>query len=116
MHVASPERVDEPDLDELPNETRGVVSIAVQRELRGRVLEEIESLAPEDREVLLLRGVEQQSNQTVAVLLQIEPAAASMRYQRALQRLRKAIPNSVFDEGRSAHVNLEATRRSRLGW
>lgn len=88
----------ERELDQLPIETRGVVTIAVQRELEGRVFTSIAELSPEDREVLLLRGVEQQSNQTVAVLLGIEPGAASMRYQRALDRLRKALPGSVFDE------------------
>lgn len=85
-------------LDRLPRETRGVVTIALQRELQGQVLASLAELPAQDREVLLLRGVEQHSNQTVATLLGIEPGAASMRYQRALKRLREALPGSVFDD------------------
>jgi RNA polymerase sigma-70 factor (ECF subfamily) len=94
----SSDRASDPDLDRLPRETRGVVTIALQRELQGQVLASLAELPEPDREVLLLRGVEQQSNQTVATLLGIEPGAASMRYQRALKRLRTALPGSVFDE------------------
>jgi RNA polymerase sigma-70 factor (ECF subfamily) len=85
-------------LQELPHETRGVVTMALQRELQGQVLASLAELPDQDREVLLLRGVEQQSNQTVATLLGIEPGAASMRYQRALKKLREALPGSVFED------------------
>lgn len=93
-----PERESDDELDRLPRETRGVVTLALQRELQGQVLTSLAELPAQDREVLLLRGVEQQSNQTVATLLGIEPGAASMRYQRALKKLRTALPGSVFDE------------------
>lgn len=83
---------------ELPAETCGVVTRAVQRELHGQVLACLEELSPQDREVILLRGVEQQDNQTVATLLGLEPPAVSMRYTRALRRLREKLPASIFDE------------------
>jgi RNA polymerase sigma-70 factor (ECF subfamily) len=61
----------------------------VQREeLRMRVLEAVEALDPVDREIVALRNFEDLSNADVAAELAIEPAAASMRYSRALFRLR----------------------------
>lgn len=83
---------------QLPAETCGVVTRAVQQELRGQVMACLDELSPQDREVILLRGVEQQDNQTVATLLGIEPPAVSMRYTRALRRLRERLPASVFEE------------------
>lgn len=83
---------------DLADPRSGVISAAVRRERRDQVHESIAALAAIDREVLLLKGIEQQSNQTIALLLGIEPAAVAMRYQRALQRLRAALPRSVFDE------------------
>jgi DNA-directed RNA polymerase specialized sigma24 family protein len=47
---------------------------------------------------LLLRGIEQQSHQTVALLLDLTPQAVSMRFTRALDRLREQLPGSIFDE------------------
>ena len=39
----------------------------------------------------LLRGIEQNSNQTVGVLLGISAQAVAMRYHRALKRLREKL-------------------------
>ena len=70
----------------------------MREETRSCVGAAIEALDPRDREVIVLRGIEQNSNETVALLLGISPNAASMRYQRALQRLRDRIPASLLDE------------------
>ena len=86
------------DLEQVPAETTGVVTAAVHRELHGVVLGCLDELEPRDREVLLLRGVEQHSNRTVAMLLGLSPQAAAVRYHRALKRLRERLPGSVFDE------------------
>jgi RNA polymerase sigma-70 factor (ECF subfamily) len=65
---------------------------AVRREeLRTRVLAAVEELEPMDREILSLRHFEGLSNEDAALELGIEPAAASKRYVRALQRLRPAL-------------------------
>ena len=65
---------------------------AVRRdELRERVLAAVEELEPMDREILSLRHFEGLSNEDAAQELGIEPAAASKRYVRALQRLRPAL-------------------------
>lgn len=85
-------------LDEVPAEASGVVSRALRAERRDLVTETIEQLAEPDREVLLLRGVEQLSNRAAAAILGIAPDAVGMRYLRALRRLRERLPDSVFDE------------------
>ena len=60
---------------------------AQRKELAEQVRQAIEHLSDLDREILLLRHVEELSNAEVAELLQIEPAAASKRYGRAVRRL-----------------------------
>jgi RNA polymerase sigma-70 factor, ECF subfamily len=54
----------------------------------GRALD---GLDPTDREVLALRHFEELSNQETAAVLGIQPAAASKRYVRALERLKGAL-------------------------
>ncbi len=61
---------------------------AVRNELQRRVDEAIAELPPDDREVILMRFVEQMSNQEVAADLGLSEAAASMRCLRALRRLK----------------------------
>jgi RNA polymerase sigma-70 factor (ECF subfamily) len=64
-------------------------SAHVSRHERIRqVRQAVTELGPRDREILLMRNVEGLSNQEVAQVLRIEPAAASQRYGRALLRLR----------------------------
>jgi len=75
-----------------------VVSRAVRDELGITVRNAIEQLDDADREVLVLRGIEQNATATVAMLLGTSPEAVSTRYRRALQSLRARIPRSLFDE------------------
>ncbi len=60
-------------------------------ELAQRVREAVAQLPEADQEIILLRNFEGLSNQEVAQLLEIQPAAASQRYGRALLRLRKLL-------------------------
>jgi RNA polymerase sigma-70 factor (ECF subfamily) len=60
-----------------------------------RALEEIPAI---DREVIALRHFEELSNLETARILDIEPAAASKRYLRALQRMRQ-----IFDSLQPEH-------------
>ena len=46
---------------------------------------------PIDQEVLALRHFEELSNREVAETLEIEPKAASLRYVRALRRLKEIL-------------------------
>jgi RNA polymerase sigma-70 factor (ECF subfamily) len=61
---------------------------AIRQEFAGRFEEALAGLADDDREVILMRHFEQLSNQEVAAALGLSDAAASMRYLRALRRLR----------------------------
>lgn len=61
---------------------------AVRRELRIRCEGAFDLLGAEDREILLLRHVEQLSNRDAAMVLNLGEPAAAMRYLRALRRLR----------------------------
>jgi RNA polymerase sigma-70 factor (ECF subfamily) len=63
-------------------------SAAIRHELQRRLNEAIAVLEDDDREVILMRHAEQQSNQEVAAALGLTEAAASMRYLRAVRRLR----------------------------
>jgi RNA polymerase sigma-70 factor (ECF subfamily) len=60
-------------------------------ELRDLVKTALEQLDDLDREVLTLRHFEEMSNEETALELGIEPAAASKRFTRALQRIRPAL-------------------------
>jgi RNA polymerase sigma-70 factor, ECF subfamily len=60
-----------------------------QSDTARRVREVLGQLSEADREILLMRNLEELSNQEVAEVLQIEPVAASQRYGRALMRLHK---------------------------
>jgi RNA polymerase sigma-70 factor (ECF subfamily) len=64
---------------------------AIQHELQRRLDGAITQLAEDDREIILMRHGEQLSNQEVAAALGLTEAAASMRYLRAVRRLRAAL-------------------------
>ena len=70
---------------------------ALGHELQIRLGEALEKIPEADRDVILMRHHEQLSNQDVAALLQLTEAAASMRYLRALRKLRGVL----IDEGES---------------
>src|SRR5436853_2287970 len=61
---------------------------AMRAELRIRVQEALNSMDPNDREVLILRHFEELSNAEAAQVLGIKPSAAVNRYVRALKRLK----------------------------
>lgn len=64
---------------------------AIQEELARKLTAAVNELADDDREIILLRHHEQLANQDVAALLGLTEAAASMRYLRALRRLRTVL-------------------------
>jgi RNA polymerase sigma-70 factor (ECF subfamily) len=63
-------------------------SAAIRRELERRLHEALSGLDEDDREMILMRHFEQLANQEVASALGLTEAAASMRYLRAIRRLR----------------------------
>jgi RNA polymerase sigma-70 factor (ECF subfamily) len=64
---------------------------AMRRELTSRLHAALAKLEENDRDLILMRHFEQLSNQEVATLLGLSEAAASMRYLRAVRRLRAAL-------------------------
>ncbi|AMV23870.1 RNA polymerase sigma factor CnrH [Gemmata sp. SH-PL17] len=72
-----------------PERTPG--SEAIRLELQRRLTTAINQLSDDDREIILMRHHEGLSNQDVAHALQLTEAAASMRYLRALRRLKTVL-------------------------
>jgi RNA polymerase sigma-70 factor (ECF subfamily) len=64
---------------------------AIRQELGQRLKAAMASLGEDDRDIILMRHFEQLSNQEVAAQLGLNEAAASMRYLRALRRLRAVL-------------------------
>ncbi len=76
---------------QLLDHERTPASEAVSRELQRRLETAVAALPDADREVILLRHGEQLSNQETAAALGTTEAAASMRYLRAVRKLRAAL-------------------------
>ena len=90
---------DKPDpVQQVPAEQSGIVTKAVRTEVATEMHRQLDRLDDLDQRIVILRGIEQQSNDTVGLLLEMEPKTVSKRYHRALKRLRTLLPGSVFDE------------------
>ena len=63
-------------------------SAAIQQELQRKVEEAIAGLSADDQEIIQMKHYRQFSNQEIARILGLSEAAASMRYLRALRRLK----------------------------
>jgi RNA polymerase sigma-70 factor (ECF subfamily) len=66
-------------------------SEAIRQELQRKLAAAIDELSDDDREIILMRHHEALSNQETAAALNLTEAAASMRYLRALRRLRSVL-------------------------
>lgn len=71
---------------------------ASQREIAAKVDAVIERLNEQDREIILMRHYEHLSNLEIAQVLGLNPPAASMRYLRALRRLRELLQQDDVDD------------------
>ena len=84
---------------QLVDSERTPATNAIQEELARKLTAAVNELGDDDREIILLRHHEQMANQDVATLLGLTEAAASMRYLRALRRLRAVLlPNEMQGE------------------
>jgi RNA polymerase sigma-70 factor (ECF subfamily) len=70
-------------------------STAGRYERHARCQTLLAGLSPADREILCLRHFEELSNNEIAKKLGITKAAASKRYLRALERLKKSLPDAA---------------------
>jgi RNA polymerase sigma-70 factor (ECF subfamily) len=64
---------------------------AIRQEMESRFQDALSLLEDDDRDIILMRHFEQLSNQEVAASLSLTEPAASMRYLRALRRLRSLL-------------------------
>ena len=78
-------------VSQLVDTDRTPATQAIQEELARKLTAAVNELGDDDREIILLRHHEQMANQDVATLLGLTEAAASMRYLRALRRLRAVL-------------------------
>ena len=76
---------------------------ATQREIAGKVEAAVELLGEQDREIVVMRHYEHLSNLEIAEALGLNPPAASMRYLRAIRRLRQLLEEQgeIAQEGES---------------
>jgi RNA polymerase sigma-70 factor (ECF subfamily) len=100
--LASPSNVDRSTMElaaQLCDPNMTPAAAATMRELARRFEAAIDELEERDREVLMMRHFEHLTNQEVAQALSLTEPAASMRYLRALRRLRALIgePTSQKD-------------------
>ncbi len=72
----------------------GVSKELQRRELAAQVRKAVDCLSEADREILLMRNFEELTNQEAAEVLELDGAAASKRYGRALVRLRNVLVDS----------------------
>ena len=92
--IARPAWADESSVSlvaQLIDSERTPTSEAIQQELLRKLTASIEQLSEDDRDVVLMRHHEGLSNQDVAKALDLTEAAASMRYLRALRRLKDVL-------------------------
>ena len=94
----STEETERDPLDALPADVSGAVTRLVRRETEDAVHEAIQKLDARDREVLILRGIEQHRYEEIATLLGEGHKSLAVRYSRALEKLRRLLPGSIFEE------------------
>ncbi len=83
-------------LNNISADMTGVVTQAVRVESVNHIYQAIEQLSESDREIIVLRGIEQNSLEDISKMLDITTKNASVRYGRALARLRDAMPDAIF--------------------
>lgn len=74
---------------------------ATQKEIARRVEAAIDELPEQDREIIVMRHYEHLTNLEIAEALGLNPPAASMRYLRAVRRLRQVLDGGSPEIGES---------------
>lgn len=89
---------DAPGLDEVAARTRSLVSRVLLREQVSAVDSCLATMAPDQRDVLVLRLMEHRDNQEIGALLGVPPNTIAVRYRRALDVLREKLPPTLYEE------------------
>ena len=87
-----------PGLDDLPADTVGVIGRVLRSEEAEAVRAALAGLSEKDHEVVVLRGIEGHGCERVGQLTGLSPNAVSLRWNRALKRLREALPGGAPDD------------------
>ncbi|MBI5849652.1 MAG: sigma-70 family RNA polymerase sigma factor [Planctomycetes bacterium] len=97
-HLPTPSQLDGDPSTALVGDRSEVIGAVMRGEAIDLVRAALDELPDADRQIVLLRGIEQQAPEIVANQLGITRGAVSKRYRRALERLRSRLPGSVFGE------------------
>jgi len=82
----------------LPARQTTLLRRLIRRERRDLVTSALERLEERDRGIIILRGIEGQPYREIGILLKEDAKSLAVRYQRALEKLRRELPRSVFEE------------------
>lgn len=85
-----------PSIAQIAARDAGAPTEVSWREIGVQIGTALDSLEADKVEVLVLRLMEQRSNEEIASLLGIPRNTVAVRYRRALERLRGALPVSIF--------------------
>lgn len=85
-------------LDQLRDPELTPAAAATQQEMARAVERSIAALGDQDAEIIIMRHYEQLSNQEIAQALGLTEPAASMRYLRAVRRLREMLSKGTAGE------------------
>lgn len=80
----------------LLGESESLLQRLVRKETLGRLRQALARLAPDDREVLVLRHLEQLSTAETAAVLGISETAAKQRHLRAIRRMRRLLGRELL--------------------
>jgi RNA polymerase sigma-70 factor (ECF subfamily) len=75
-------------LQELPEEATTITRVVARDEVQVRLRAELEALGPEERKLLVHRGLEERTHAEVAALLGLDEGTVRKRWQRTLERVR----------------------------
>lgn len=87
-----------PGLQGWADQTAGVITRVAGRELASTIADCLDELSEQRREILVLRLVEQRSNQEIADLIDIPANTVAVRYKRAVAELRDRLPGETVAE------------------
>jgi RNA polymerase sigma-70 factor (ECF subfamily) len=83
------------DSPSLSAQESGVVSKATRKERSSLLYRAMTQLDSEDQRLLVYRGIEQRPLKEVAALMQVDSGTLSVRFHRALKKLRQLLPSEI---------------------
>ncbi len=100
---AEPSSATRVSMDRFSAHTLDALQRACQADERRRIATALAGLPADARDVLVLRLLDQRSNQDIAAQLGQQPNTVAVRYKRALEKLRAQLAGDAFEELWSLH-------------